>query len=466
MNDPLLAFYGDDFTGSTDAMDALSKTGIQTVLFLEPPTQSVLNKEFPDVKAVGVAGRSRSMRPAEMDEVLPDIYEDLAALDVPLVHYKICSTFDSSPEIGSIGRAIDIAAVVFEPEVVPVVPAAPPLGRYVVFGNIFARDGEIVYRLDRHPTMRDHPVTPMDESDLRRHLGKQTERSIDLLPVLALQSDVDEAERHFDSVLETDPDIVLFDGLDRSHLRTAGELIWERFGQRTAETSFVVGSSGVEYALADYWEVSETLKATPHFDPLPPTDRLFVLSGSASPLTATQINTAVNAGFTDIRIDTGALVDPATARDEFERVSVKARSALADGDSVIVYTAHGPEDDAISETKERVRELSELPSGLGDETELGAYLGRKQGKLLREVVSETALDRVGIAGGDTCGHVTPYLDVYALRSRFPLAPGAPLCTARSRTDEFDGIEIALKGGQLGGDQYFVRARDGADSWKP
>ena len=34
----LLAFYGDDFTGSTDAMEALAVAGVPTVLFLEPPT--------------------------------------------------------------------------------------------------------------------------------------------------------------------------------------------------------------------------------------------------------------------------------------------------------------------------------------------------------------------------------------------------------------------------------------------
>jgi uncharacterized protein YgbK (DUF1537 family) len=33
-----LAFYGDDFTGSTDALEALTSAGLRSVLFLEPPT--------------------------------------------------------------------------------------------------------------------------------------------------------------------------------------------------------------------------------------------------------------------------------------------------------------------------------------------------------------------------------------------------------------------------------------------
>ena len=62
----LLAFYGDDFTGSTDAMEALQWAGIRTLLFLHPPTAADLAR-FPDLRAFGVAGWSRSMSPVEMD---------------------------------------------------------------------------------------------------------------------------------------------------------------------------------------------------------------------------------------------------------------------------------------------------------------------------------------------------------------------------------------------------------------
>ena len=40
--------------------------------------------------------------PAEMDAALGPAFESLRALGAPLCHYKICSTFDSSPSIGSI----------------------------------------------------------------------------------------------------------------------------------------------------------------------------------------------------------------------------------------------------------------------------------------------------------------------------------------------------------------------------
>jgi hypothetical protein len=34
----LLAYYGDDFTGSTDTMEVMTFNGLPTVLFVEPPT--------------------------------------------------------------------------------------------------------------------------------------------------------------------------------------------------------------------------------------------------------------------------------------------------------------------------------------------------------------------------------------------------------------------------------------------
>jgi len=63
-------------------------------------------------------------------------------------------------------------------------------GRYCVFGNLYARlgaEGE-VFRLDRHPSMSRHPITPMDEADLRLHLSKQTRKKIGLLDVTQLDS--------------------------------------------------------------------------------------------------------------------------------------------------------------------------------------------------------------------------------------------------------------------------------------
>src|SRR5580692_7925288 len=98
----LLAFYGDDFTGSTDALEQLALAGIRTALFINPPTPAQL-KRFPHLQAVGVAGMTRALPPAAMKKELVPALKELKKLGARHVHYKVCSTFDSSPEIGSIG---------------------------------------------------------------------------------------------------------------------------------------------------------------------------------------------------------------------------------------------------------------------------------------------------------------------------------------------------------------------------
>ena len=103
---PLLSYYGDDFAGSTDALEALAIQGVSTVLFLGIPDERVFAR-FSGYRAIGLAGSSRSRSPEWMSDHLPAAFRWLQAQAAPLCQYKICSTFDSSPEIGSIGRALE-----------------------------------------------------------------------------------------------------------------------------------------------------------------------------------------------------------------------------------------------------------------------------------------------------------------------------------------------------------------------
>ena len=43
----------------------------------------------------------------------------------------------------------------------------------------------------------------------------------------------------------------------------------------------------------------------------------------------------------------------------------------------------------------------------------------------------------------------------------PIAPGSPLCRSRARNDLCDGLEIAMKGGQVGKADYFASVLRGA-----
>lgn len=452
--DLLLAYYGDDITGSTDALEGLARNGVRALLFLEPPTPEDL-AEFEELQAVGVAGRSRSMTPAEMDETLPQVFNAIGALGPPVVHYKVCSTFDSSPEIGSIGHAIDIAQEVYDSPFVPVSQESTvPHGRYVAFGNLFAVQDGTPYRIDRHPTMRNHPVTPMEESDLRRHLGEQTERSIGSVDVRSLET-VESASRSLDEAT-VDQEIVVFDGITTDHIETIGQILWDR-ATREPDPLFVVGSSGLEHhALTSRWDALGKIdRDRTLLERQPRVDQIAVMSGSASPVTARQIDSVAGDGFSVVELDTPHLVDPTDAPDARQAAIDAAIEAIADGLSVILATARGPEDPAIVETRRRFESIDINGT-------IGAHLGREQGKIFRRVLEMTEIERACVAGGDTSGFVVPALGITALEVIAPTAPGAPLCRAKSENPAFDGLEISLKGGQTGDEKFFDMLRRGGD----
>ena len=136
-SEPLVAWYADDFTGAAAVMEVLTFAGLPSMLFLEPPTAEQLAR-YPGLKGVGVASTARTQSAEWMKGELPGIFAQLEALKPALVHYKVCSTLDSSPQVGSIGCAIEIGAVQWAPAAVPVLIAAPKMRRYQSFGHLFA----------------------------------------------------------------------------------------------------------------------------------------------------------------------------------------------------------------------------------------------------------------------------------------------------------------------------------------
>jgi uncharacterized protein YgbK (DUF1537 family) len=434
-----LVYYGDDFTGSTDVLEVLTLGGIETVLLLEPLAPSEIQQRFPAAQAVGLAGTSRSLPPREMRTVLSEVYSYLAQFDTPVVHYKVCSTFDSSPSVGSIGLALELGLEVFPGRPVPMVVGAPALKRYVAFGNLFATVAGETYRLDRHPTMRQHPVTPMHESDLRLHLREQTALEVALCDVLALES---ENLNDYLTALK-DADAILFDTLNQAHLETIGA----RLTAWSASPQLWVGSSGMEYALIAHLKaIGES--QTKQLGAVAAVEQTLVMSGSASPATAAQIAWAEACGFVTLRLDTRELLDSNRAAAAIEEYLELSLAQLRAGKSLVLYTAKGPTDPAIAATRDYLREQGSDPQ------QAGQLLGRQQGILLRRLLECHPLQRVCVSGGDTCGHATQQLGLTALELLMPIAPGSPLCKAHARTPQFDGLEIALKAGQVGQDDYF------------
>jgi len=444
MNDYILTFYGDDFTGSTDVMEVLEWGGVPTVLFLEPPDVETVRQRFPDARAVGVAGVSRTMSPEQMEAQLPANFEALKALNASFFHYKVCSTFDSAPTVGNIGKATEIAMNVFDASCVPMMIGAPELRRYVAFSNLFARVDETTYRLDRHPTMSKHPITPMNESDIRLHLGKQTDLSIGSMNILQMERPVEEASQYFNQLIDAGHQIILFDSINDEHLYTIGRLVCQLEGD---DAVLLVGSSGFQYALTNYWNSENIIERPPARTSVNPVEQLIVMSGSAAPATAEQITWAIKEGYAPIRLDSIALIDPQTADATRKAVIEDGLDILGKGQNLLMYSVHGPDDPEIDRTKAH---LGNIAPG----SNIGSLLGPQQGMILRELLERTGLRRAVVCGGDTCGYAAQQLGIFALQAVIPVAPGAPLCRASSDNPAFDGLEISLKAGQVGKNNYF------------
>jgi len=446
MSELLLTFYGDDFTGSTDALEQLTLAGFRTVLFIEPPTTRQLAR-FKNLQAIGVAGMTRSLSPDAMERELRPALKKLKALGARHVHYKVCSTFDSSPAIGSIGRVIDVAADIFRAPFVPLLVAAPSLGRYTIFGNHFARYGigsaGAIHRLDHHPSISQHPVTPMTEADLRLHLAKQTKKRIALFDILKLALPPKDVRAAFKQLLNDKPQVVLFDALEASQLPLIGGLIEAHASRKWP--LFSVGSSGIEAALAAHWSVGggvRRLKSKPgslRLDAASPARQILVGSGSCSPITSGQIAWALRSGFAEIALDTAALSSAKSSAREIERAAQATANLLHSGRSVIVHTTRSGSDKQIA-------------AKLKNNT--AKVLGSALGEVLRGAMERSAVCRVCIAGGDTSSYAARALDIEALEMIAPLTPGAPLCRAHAPGSPLDQREVVFKGGQVGGEDYF------------
>ena len=462
MSKPLLTFYGDDFTGSTDALEQLTLAGIRTALFIKPPTERQL-AGFKNLQAIGVAGTTRSMSPDQIEKELRPAFQKLKKLGARHVHYKVCSTFDSSPTIGSIGRVIDVAMDIFRAPFVPLLVAAPALGRYTIFGNHFARFGigsdGAIHRLDRHPSISKHPVTPMTEADLRLHLAKQTQKKIALFDILKVALPEKESRAALKKMLADKPDVVLFDALYAEQMPLIGGLI---DGYASARRPlFSVGSSGIETALAAHFNLRSSrreealTKKSPIANRQSPidlslltsaaTNQLLVGSGSCSPVTSGQITWALKNGFAEVALDAGALGSLKNSAKEILRATSIAAKLLQAGRSVMVHTTRSGSDKRIA-------------AKLKNQT--AKLLGTALGQVLRGALEQSRVQRLCIAGGDTSSFAARALGIEALEMIAPLTPGAPLCRAFAPGSPADGLEVVFKGGQVGAENYFGIVKKG------
>ena len=442
----LLTWYADDFTGAAAVLEVLAFAGVRSILFLKPPNDVQLSR-FADMQAIGVASTARAQTPEWMDNNLPSVFNSLQALNPQLLHYKICTTLDSSPTTGSIGRAIEIAHEQLKPAAIPVLVAAPQMRRYQLFGHLFAAHGDEVFRLDRHPVMMHHPVTPMTESDVAKHISSQSSKLC-----TALWSVEDMAAERLPEHPQDANNISVFtvDCVDDTHELAAGKHLWE---SRT-QNRFVVGSQGVEFALVRHWIATGIIvKKEPPMS-AGRSNGMVTVSGSVSPTTADQIRWSRDNGFSTIRFNAqAACADESELENEIQRVVGESIVALNNNVDPVIFTAEGPEDPAVTQLVITVKSSDRTMA------EVNQRIGQALGKVLQRILEQSQISRAVISGGDTSGFVMQQLGIIALSALAPTIPGASLSRAHA-DGPLDGLELALKGGQMGSPDYFGWIRDG------
>lgn len=407
----VVAFYGDDFTGSVDALLQFARRGWSGRLFTTLPDAETLRGAASEVDVVGVAGISRSLDPAAMEDELRPVLEAFASLRPRLVQYKACSTADSAPGVGSLGRVIELGREILGERVVPMLFAQPDFGRYTVFGQHFAAERGTVHRLDRQPTMSQHPTTPMTETDLAVHIGRQTDAA---LGAVSLPDYADLPARLQDA---TEAGVVL-DALTDDDLTAVGRALRE-----LPPPVFAIGSGGLSHGIA---------AAAPGDAPTIPTTTgtsgpVLVVSGSRSAQTRRQADAAASAGW---------LVAPLPL--DGTSVAATVLDTLRSGRGVVLTS-----DDAESVSGGAVLESIADAAASVVATAVGAGVTR----------------RVIVCGGDTSSRVTRLLGVDALSIAANPWGNVVILRAHSTDPSVDGLELLLKGGQVGADTLFTDVAD-------
>jgi uncharacterized protein YgbK (DUF1537 family) len=417
---PAFGFVADDLTGAADVLAQSHRYGLEAVLVIgDAPLPA-------DADVVGIAGPSRSLAGEAFDTLVRRDLAGIAPLNLEVLLYKVCSTFDSSTTVGSIGRGIQLLHEQFPLHgPIPVVPAQPGFGRYTAFSNHYATYAGKTYRLDRHPVMSRHPSTPMAEADLRRVLAEQLggAREPDAIHLPAYDDGTFKdawADRRRDPGAQA----FVVDAVDEHHMDAVAEaLTREEHGHGP---SIVVGSGGIMAALAR--TVSDHAPRTP--GPQRPSGPVLAVSASASSTTAEQINDALTHGWEDVPVPAGLLQrhDPAAVAVLDERVS----AALRAGRNVVVHTTRGAADP-------RYGTAAPLDAG---------YVGALIGGVAARMAGAGLTRDIAVCGGDTSSHALIAMGVRELRVSDQFVTAGPILQPDGAS-AVAGCRLVLKGGQVG-----------------
>jgi len=410
-----LGCIADDFTGATDLANNLVRSGMRVVQTIGVPATPLDEA----VDAVVVALKSRTIPAADAVSQSLAALRWLQAAGAKQIYFKYCSTFDSTPR-GNIGPVTEALMEALGADFTIACPAFPENKRTIFKGHLFVGDVPL-----SESGMRDHPLTPMTDSNLVRVMQAQCRRKVGLIDYSAVAKGAPAIRARIGELKGQGVSIAIVDAISDEDLR--------RMGPALKDFVLVTAGSGVAIGLAANFGIDPTPRAAM----LPPAQGTgAVLSGSCSTATNAQVREFVASGGTAIAIDPLAIQTPeASARTILEWCD----GALAKG-IPLVYSTADPQ--GVKSAQDR----------LGVE---------KAGALVEEVLAKVAVGlvqrgvrRLVVAGGETSGAVVQALGVEKLRIGPQIDPGVPWCAANVNGDV---IHLALKSGNFGAPDFFGKA---------
>ncbi|ACM04002.1 four-carbon acid sugar kinase family protein [Cereibacter sphaeroides] len=391
-------FVADDFTGASDTLATLSRGGLAVRLFRDlPPPEALAGLD-----AWGIATPARSLDREGIAALAARLGAGLADHAPAFLHVKVCSTFDSSPRIGNIALLAQGLADALRIRDLALIGGQPSLGRHCIFGTLFARgqDGR-THRIDRHPVMSVHPVTPMEEADLLRHFAALGLHGLELVPRGG-------RGRGFPR---------LYDALVPEDVAAAGRDLLGA-GRRL----LVMGASSV----AEAWLAAHPGRVQQSVPGLPARGPVLVFAGSRSSLTTAQIAGAD--GVARLPLPPAHVLADGP---EAERARAWARERLTRGQDCILYlTADGT-------------------GGIEP-----ARLAKASAGLVARILGDGPAAGLVVAGGDTSSAIVTALAPDWLDHAGDICAGVPILAARLGARS---MPLALKGGQMGEADFFARA---------
>jgi uncharacterized protein YgbK (DUF1537 family) len=409
---PWLGIIADDFTGATDVAGYLVRQGTSTIQIFGLPNNET---HIADVDCVIIALKTRSVNAEQAVNESLQAYAWLKEIQVDQIYFKYCSTFDSTPA-GNIGPVGDALLKASGEHFLTFCPSAPENGRFVFQGHLFVND----LLLEESP-LRNHPLNPMTDSDIRDVLKVQSKNSVNHIPYQTITQGPSEIKEKLETFKEKYFHVVM-DAVTNSDL--------DKIAQAIASNTISSGSAGLAAAIARvHGNAGTPLPAIPEIP-----DRTVLISGSLSDASRNQVQRYASSNPTfevdPMRIASGIDLDKEI--DSFF-------AALPEGSTALI---HGSIDAAKSKKAQ---------------TELGV---EKAASILEEALSHIAVKarKLGIrkfvvAGGETSGAVVSALGIKAIRIGSEIAVGVPWVVSIEKSP----LLLVLKSGNFGGPDFFEDA---------